>query len=99
MPFVKPGKVTALKVKGKAKANKRKVTWRAPLSDGGTAVTGYHVVVKKRAKVLLTKNVGAAKHAVKLRKSKLATGKLKVFVSAANAVGTGPAAKKKFRVR
>lgn len=55
MPFAAPGKVAALKVKGKVAAHKRKVSWQAPAVDGGLAVSKYRVVVKKKHRTLMTK--------------------------------------------
>ncbi len=93
----KPGKVRALKVAGKARAKKRKVTWKAPASRGNSPITGYRVKVKKGGRTLLSKVV--SKRSLVLKRGKLRKGKLKVIVSARNAKGFGPTVTKKFRVK
>ena len=94
-----PTAVRALTVTGAKTAKKRLVTWSAPASPGTSPITGYQVVVKKKRAVLLSKSVGPAKHKVKLKSKKLAKGKLKVTVTARNAVGYGPATTVKFKVK
>ena len=91
-----PGKVRSLKVAGKKDDAKRTVTWKAPLSTGGAPVTGYVVVVKKGHQVVLTKTV--TKLSLKVKRSKLPAGKLKVTVSAKNAKGLGAGVTASFKV-
>jgi hypothetical protein len=98
-PATKPGKPTDLQVSGAKGASKRNATWDDPVSDGDADITGYRVVVKKGTHTLLTRNVGAAAHKVVLKRTQLANGVNKVFVSAKNAKGTGPAATRTFTVR
>ncbi|WP_262848717.1 hypothetical protein [Mumia quercus] len=94
-----PGKPRALKVAGKRGAKTRKVSWRAPSSNGGARITGYRLVVKKGNKVLLRKNVGASKRSFTLKRAKLRDGRVTVFVKAKNAKGYGKNATKPFHVR
>jgi len=97
-PATKPGKPTDLQVAGARGATNRPATWDDPASDGGADITGYHLVVKKGTHTVLTRNVGGATHKVVLKRSQLADGINKVFVSAKNAKGTGPAATRTFVV-
>lgn len=70
------------------------VSWKAPLSAGGTTITSYSVVIKKGSKTVLKKAVAGSSLSVK-RKS-LPKGSLKVTVSAVNGGGSGAAASKSF---
>lgn len=95
----KPGKVRSLKVGGTKTAKLRKVSWKAPASNGGAKITSYRIVVKKGGTTLLKKNVSGSKRALVINRSKLRNGVNTVFVQAKNSKGLGPVAKKNFRVR
>ncbi|KAA1420672.1 hypothetical protein FE697_017160 [Mumia zhuanghuii] len=98
--FVKaPSKPRALKVKGKKRAKKRTITWKAPADNGGAQITGYRLVIKKGSKVLVKKNFGPGKRSFKVKRAKLRNGKNVVFIKAKNSQGFGKNAKKAFRVR
>lgn len=98
--FIKaPGKVRALKVGGAAKATKRKVSWKAPASNGGAKITSYRVIVKKGNKTLLKKSVGGSRRALVVKRSQLRKGVNSVYVQARNAKGFGPAVKRNFVVK
>lgn len=98
--FIKaPGKVRALKVGGAAKATKRKVSWKAPTSNGGSKITSYRVIVKKGNKTLLKKSVGGSKRSLVVKRSQLRNGVNSVYVQAKNVKGYGPVVKKNFRVK
>lgn len=98
-PATKPGKVRALKVGGKQKAKVRKISWKAPASNGGAKITSYRIVVKKGGKVLVKRTVSGSKRAVNVKRSQLRKGVNTVYVHAKNSKGYGPVAKKNFRVR
>lgn len=75
------------------------VTWAAPASDGGSAVTGYRVLVlKKSGKQVKSADVSAGTTSWS---TKLRPGRYRFAVLALNAVGTGPqsAPSKKVRAR
>ena len=91
-----PGKVRKLKVAGEKDDAKRKVTWKAPSSDGGAPVTGYKVVVKKGSTVVKTKTLKAL--VLQLKRSKLPAGTLKVTVVAMNSTGLGAGVTTTFKV-
>lgn len=98
--FIKaPGKVRALKVGGAAKATKRKVSWKAPTSNGGSKITSYRVIVKKGNKTLLKKSVGGSKRSLVVKRSQLRNGVNTVYVQAKNVKGFGPVVKKNFKVK
>lgn len=94
-----PGKVRALKVAGSAKAKTRKVSWKAPASNGGARITAYRVIVKKGGTTLVKRVVGPSKRSLVVKRSALRNGVNTVYVQAKNAKGYGHAAKKSFRVR
>ncbi|GAA3535292.1 hypothetical protein AFL01nite_07510 [Aeromicrobium flavum] len=98
-PATKPGKVRALKVGGKQKSKVRKVSWKAPASNGGAKITSYRIVVKKGSKVLVKRTVSGSKRALVVKRSKLRNGVNTVYVHAKNSKGYGKVAKKSFRVR
>ncbi|WP_262848716.1 hypothetical protein [Mumia quercus] len=99
-PAVKvPGKPRALKVAGKRGAKTRKVSWRAPSSNGGARITGYRLVVKRGNKTLVKRTFGASRRSFTLKRAKLRSGRVTVFVKAKNAKGYGKNATKSFRVR
>lgn len=98
-PAVKPGKPRALKVGGKATAKYRKISWKAPASNGGAKITRYRIVVTKGNKRLLTRVVSGSRRSVVIKRSQLRRGVDTVRVQAKNSKGYGPAAKKSFRVR
>ena len=98
-PATKPGKVRALKVGGKQKAKVRKVSWKAPASNGGATISSYRIVVKKGGKVLVKRTVSGSRRAVVVKRSQLRKGVNRVYVHAKNSKGYGPVAKKSFRVR
>ena len=95
--ITKPGKVRSLKVAGKQTSKNRKVTWKKPKSDGNSPITRYKVVVKKGAKVVLTRTV--TKRSTVLKRAALPRGRLVVRVSARNVKGYGKATSRAFRVR
>jgi hypothetical protein len=99
VPLAKPGKVRKLKISGKRTAKRRTVSWKPPATDGGTPITGYRVVVRKHHRTVLVKKLTAHKTSVRLARHALPRGRLKVRVTARNAVGTGPATRHRFRVR
>lgn len=97
--FKAPGKAIGLKVSGKAKAKKRLISWKAPSSDGGSAITSYRVVIKKGSKTLLVKNLAGSKRALKVSRAKLRKGTNRVYVTAKNSTGSGPTTSKAFKVK
>jgi hypothetical protein len=94
-----PGKVSGLKVKGKKRADHRKVKWSAPTVDGGAVITKYKVVVRHKGDKVLKVKVAAPTLKVKLARASLPTGKDYVVVKAKNSVGWGAQAKTGFKVR
>ena len=64
-----------------------KVSWTAPASTGGLALTGYQVLVFKKGTLVKTFSVAAGKTSLK---AKLKGGKYTFAVVALNAVGAGP---------
>lgn len=90
----RPGAVSGLKVTGKASAPKRTVVWKAPTT--AVPVTGYRVIVRKGATVVLTRTVSGTR--TTLRAAKLRTGRHTVSVTARNAGGTGPVRSTSFSV-
>ena len=95
----KPGKVRALKVKGKAKAAKRTVRWKAPADKGGAVITKYRVLVKHGKQKVLTKKVKGTKRTLRLKTATMPLGKSTVRVQAQNRFGWSKAAKKRFTIR
>ena len=95
----KPSAVRSVAVRGEADALRRKVTWRAPVSNGGASITGYVIIVKKGARVLLRTSVGGGKRSVVVKRSKLRTGSHVVIVRARNSQGLGVAGSRSFAVR
>ncbi|MCD9154012.1 hypothetical protein [Aeromicrobium duanguangcaii] len=98
-PATKPGKVRALKVGGKATAKYRKISWKAPASNGGAKITSYRIVVRKGGKVLVQRTVGGSKRSIVVKRSQLRKGIDTVQIRAKNSKGHGPVAKRNFRVR
>ncbi|MBD8057601.1 fibronectin type III domain-containing protein [Cellulomonas sp. JH27-2] len=97
VPFRAPSAVRALGVSGSTKAATRTVSWQAPATSGGKAVTGYTVVVKHGSKTLLSKHVSASTRSVKVARATLSPGTNTVTVRAVNAVGSGSSASKAFK--
>jgi hypothetical protein len=95
----KPSAVRSVAVRGEADALRRKVTWRAPVSNGGASITGYVIIVKKGARVLVRTSVGGGKRSVVVKRSKLRTGSHVVIVRARNSQGLGVAGSRSFAVR
>jgi len=76
------------------------VRWTAPTSNGGSAITGYRVLVYSGTSSLLLKTVSASATATSLRVTGLLPGLRYSFtVRAVNAVGTGPASRRSNAVR
>ncbi|MTB88245.1 hypothetical protein H9L21_02050 [Aeromicrobium senzhongii] len=98
-PVTRPGKVRALKVRGKAVSKNRKISWRAPASNGGARITAYRVIVRKGGKVLVKRTVSGSRRSLVVKRAKLRRGVDAVYVQARNAQGYGPVVKKNFRVR
>jgi hypothetical protein len=85
-----PGAVSGLHVSGKPAAARRTVRWSAPKATGGTAVTGYQVVVQQGRKVLLSRTVGARTVSLVVKRKLIKHGKrASVKVRAVNKVGAG----------
>lgn len=96
-PVTAPGPGQGLTVAGRTTAKQRVVTWRAPASTGGAAVTSYRVSVLKSARSLYAASVTGTR--LTLRTARLARGTLTLRVVAVNRVGAGRAATVTFRVR
>lgn len=95
----RPSAARSVKVRGGVRAAKRTIRWAAPASTGGSAVTGYRIVVKKGKKTLLVRNVGGSRRSVVAKRSKLRSGTNTVRITARNAQGWGPTVTKSFRVK
>lgn len=90
VPVTLPGAPSITKAKSGKPGGKRtaSVTWAAPAADGGSAVTGYRVLVlKKSGKQVKSADVSAGTTSWSTR---LRPGRYRFVVLALNAVGTGP---------
>lgn len=94
-----PGGVRDLGVAGAATAPKRKVTWKAPASDGDAPITTYRLKVAHGGKVVLSKKLKGAARSFTLKGPALVKGKNQVSVQAVNQVGAGPVVKRSFTVK
>ncbi len=85
----KPSAATITKAKSGRPGGKKtaKVSWTAPTSTGGLALTGYQVLVFKKGVLFKTFSVPAGKTSYK---AKLKAGKYQFAVVALNAAGAGP---------
>lgn len=106
-PVQQPAPVVAsavqnLRVAGKGK-KPRTATWKAPSSNGGAAISAYHVEVTRTTKVGKKRKTATvankATAALKLKFASAKAGKYTVRVSALNAAGVGPASTKSYTVR
>lgn len=102
-----PGAVGNIAVAGKAKKAARTITWTAPTSNGGAAITGYQVAVTRtfKAKVKkksVTKTVQVASTTTTGTRFTLNVAKKSTYtvkIAAVNSQGSGPTTRKSFAGR
>lgn len=98
-PFQKQGVVRSLKVSGVKSSARRVISWAAPAANlNAAALTGYKVVIKKGAKVVLSTTTSPSRRAVTVLRKKLKAGTFKVTVAALNKQGLGALTTKTFKV-
>lgn len=71
--------------------------WQPPASNGGARITGYVLRITKGARTLRRAVIPGDAGTYVIKARRLPAGLLQVRVTARNAVGSGPAAKKVFR--